>query len=126
MRHGKDSEKILIIFTVHTNKRPSLRLAGWLTLLPIPSRQLSRAPVVSVLRFSLSGTNRTQSEIRKYRDVYRLYEFPRRPPSSPQINGSMTPRRKKVGATVAVDSKAAMGWAKHVSRGTVTTPQESR
>eukprot|EP00752_Nemacystus_decipiens_P010364 g9234.t1 len=66
-----------------------------------------------------------KSEIRKYRDVYRLYEFPRRPPSSRQINGSMTPRRKAAGS-VTVDPKAAMGWAKHVSRETVTTPPKRR
>lgn len=34
---------------------------------------------------------RTQSEIRKYQDVYRLYEFPRRNNAS---NETMAPRRK--------------------------------
>ena len=34
---------------------------------------------------------RTQSEIRKYQDVYRLYEFPRR---NSATNEAMAPRRK--------------------------------
>lgn len=64
-----------------------------------------------------------QSEIRKYRDVYRLYEFPRRPQVTPQINGAMTPRSRQYAPpssrpAAGVDSKAAMGWAKHVTRET--------
>lgn len=109
-------------------------------LLPLPSHQpfvarsLAPAAVAACLSIalrslfiSLARKRMQQSEIRKYRDVYRLYEFPRRPASSPpQINGSMTPRRKAADSSVAVDPKAAMGWAKHVSRETAANPPKYR
>lgn len=63
-----------------------------------------------------------QSEIRKYREVYRLYKFPKRPVV--EHNGAMTPRSRTAPSRVggagagagAVDAKAAQGWAKHVTR----------
>lgn len=46
---------------------------------------------------ALTYTGGDQSEIRKYRDVYRLYEFPRRPNAS---NDPMVPRRKDPSARI--------------------------
>ncbi|CAM9379635.1 unnamed protein product [Scytosiphon promiscuus] len=81
-----------------------------------------------------------RSEIRKYQDVYRLYEFPRRPNSNNNSSGNsnrqapnreMTPRRQAPttntnGATTtarnngagewAKDPKVVEGWAKHGNR----------
>ncbi|CAN0164299.1 unnamed protein product [Pylaiella littoralis] len=63
-----------------------------------------------------------KSEIRKYREVYRLYKFPKRPVV--EHNGAMTPRSRTAPSRVggagsgagAVDAKVAQGWAKHVTR----------
>lgn len=99
-------------------------------------RRFSRAFASFVLAFS-------QSEIRKYQDVYRLYEFPRRPSSSnngsnnssnnsrqPQNREMVSRRRAETsplnGANTAAgdagagewakDPKVVEGWAKHVAR----------
>ncbi|CAM9234589.1 unnamed protein product [Ectocarpus sp. 4 AP-2014] len=63
-----------------------------------------------------------KAEIRKYRDVYRLYEFPRRPPSHDGANGSMVPRRRD--RHRAVDPKVAQGWAKNTLRDTNNVPRQ--
>ncbi|CAM9734018.1 unnamed protein product [Ectocarpus fasciculatus] len=63
-----------------------------------------------------------KAEIRKYRDVYRLYEFPRRPPSHNGANGSMVPRRRDNHRKV--DPKVTQGWAKNTHFRDTKVPQQ--